>query len=241
MNKTDREKAVEFLNANKSEKLNEYIKGYVGASDLAKEIGVDRSIVYLAFEDIDKDTTKKREQNQYNILLSLVERINRCIPYQSMDIDSDGLMGKTNQPDNLTDELQKDRVRRKLVKSNFDLKDKGYQFIIQSKIDNWYRDYLVHKEIQSGEETAYKIAKKYGIIPRKIYGLTKFFEDNKETGRFIKRIPIEQQQVFVENIKMFEEYKNGSSVSEIAKKFSINEYLVEEVVDSLNKANDKLQ
>lgn len=240
MKKTKQEKALEVLKKNEYEKYNDYVRGYIGATDIAKDIGIERTIIYLALEDIDPLATEKREKNQLKLLNDLVEKIERCIPYQSMHINEEELLGKKGLSEEDSVEVRKNKLRLKILNSNHELNKKAFQFVIQSKIDVWYRDYYIRKELFSKETTAYKVAQKFGIIPRKIYIMAKFFEENKKDDRFIKRVPLEQQKVFVENIKMFEFYKKGFTAEDISKKYNVKLILVKEVIDSLEKANQKL-
>lgn len=240
MEKTMQEKAVELLSENEYKKYNDFIKGYVTGTELKSEFNITREILYLAFKDIDPLTIKKREEHQKKLQIAFVEKINRCIPFEAMNIDLEGLLGKAYMSEQHTVSELKGKVRNKLINSGFELDTKGFQFALQSSIDIWYRDYFVKKELEIGKETPYEIAKKYGIIPRKIYGYVKFFEENKDEDRFIKRIPIEQQRVFEENIKIFQEYENGKRVKDIAQQYKIDPILVNEVISSLKVAKEKL-
>jgi Mor family transcriptional regulator len=237
----EREQAVEALADNNNKMLNDYINGYSGASDLAKKIGVDRSIIYLAIEDLDNQAVEKRENNYENIISALVERIKRNIPYESMNVDIHGLMGGNNNFETFPIPKQKSLVSRRIERNKFNLSIEDFQFVSQGKIDVWYKNYCVFEAYKSGENKPYQIAKKYGVIPRKIYDLIKFFNDNKETGRFIKGVPMKQQAVFVENAAMFKDFEDGASINEIATKYDVKKALVKEVIDSLKKAKSKLQ
>lgn len=240
MTKTMQEKAVDMLSENNYKRYNDFINGYITGTELGAELNIKRELLYLAFKDIDPLAVKKREENQLKLQEELVEKINRCIPFEAMNIDLDGLLGQSYMSKQHTVSELKGKVRNKLINSGFELDIKGFQFTVQSSINTWYRDYFVKKDLENSNQTPYEVAKKYGIIPRKIYKYVKFFEENKDEDRFIKRVPIEQQHIFVENINIFQEYKNGNSVNEIAKQYNIKEALINEVISSLEIANEKL-
>lgn len=240
MTKTMQEKAVDMLSENNYKRYNDFINGYITGTELGAELNIKRELLYLAFKDIDPLAVKKREENQLKLQEELVEKINRCIPFEAMNIDLDGLLGQSYMSKQHAVSELKGKVRNKLINSGFELDIKGFQFTVQSSINTWYRDYFVKKDLENSNQTPYEVAKKYGIIPRKIYKYVKFFEENKDEDRFIKRVPIEQQHIFVENINIFQEYKNGNSVNEIAKQYNIKEALINEVISSLEIANEKL-
>lgn len=237
----EREKAVEALSDNNKKLLNDYINGYSGASELAKQIGVDRSIIYLAIEDLDDQAVEKRENNYENIISALVERVKRNIPYESMNIDIHGLMGGNNNFETFPIAKQKSLVSRRIERNTFGLSIEGFQFVSQGKIDVWYKNYLIYEAYKLGESKPYQIAKRYGVIPRKIYDLIKFFNENSDSGRFIKGVPMKQQEVFIENVAMFKDFEDGVSINDIASKYNVKKALVKEVIDSLKKAKSKLQ
>lgn len=237
----EREQAVEALSDNNNKMLNDYINGYSGASELAKEIDVDRSIVYLAIEDLDNQAVEKRENNYENIISALVERVKRNIPYESMNVDIHGLMGGNNNFETFPISKQKSLVSRRIERNKFGLSIEDFQFVAQGKIDVWYKNYCIYEAYKAGDSKPYQIAKRYGVIPRKIYELIKFFNDNKDTGRFIKSVPMKQQEVFIENAAMFKDFEEGVSINNIVSKYNVKKALVKEVIDSLKKAKSKLQ
>lgn len=243
MSKHDREVTKKFLSENNKEKLNDYINGYCTAATLAKEVVVDRSILYLAISDLDSEATTKRKENKLKTLKELVEMVNLCIPYEQMNLDVERLMGKDSDFINKPIATQKKRLsdlRYRKSETQIDF-DKDYEFVLQKKINTWYRNYLIHKEIEQGEQTPYKIAKKYGVDPRKVYELNKFFDENSQGEPTKKnRITYEQKQRFLGNVKIFEDYEAGNTVSELASKYTLSDALIEKIIASIEVAKKKL-
>ncbi|MEX2935987.1 hypothetical protein [Staphylococcus saprophyticus] len=238
---SERNRAIKELSNNNNKMLTDYINGYIGASELADEINVERSIIYLAIQDLDDHAVEKREKNYENILSKIVERIKRCIPYESMNVDIRGLMSGNNSFEDFPIQKQKSLVGRRVERNTYGLSINGFQFVSQAKIDVWYRNYLIYEAYKLGESKPYQIAKKYGVIPRKIYDLIKYFKENEASGRIIKGVPMDQQEVFIENIAMFNLYEDNVSIKDISDKYNIKEELTQEVIDSLKKAKSKLQ
>ena len=243
MANNDREKAKNYLSENNRERLNDYINGYYTVATLTKEAGVDRSILYLAISDLDSNATEKRKEIKFNILKDLVEKINVCIPYEQMDIDLERLMGKDSEFVNKPIATQKKRIsdlRYRTSQRQIDF-DKDFEFLLQKKVNTWYRNYLIHKEIEQGEVTPYKIAKKYGVVPRKVYELNNFFDKNSQDESTKKnRITFEQKQRFLENVKIFEDYEAGTKIAGLANKYKLSDDLIEKIIVSIEVAKKKL-
>lgn len=243
MSSHDREVTKKFLSENNKEKLNDYINGYYTAATLTKEIAVDRSILYLAIADLDPNATEKRREVKLNILKDLVEQINVCIPYEQMNVDLEKLMGKDSDFGSKPIATQKKRIsdlRYRTSQTQIDF-DKDFEFILQKKVNAWYRNYVIHSEIEKGEETPYKIAKKYGVIPRKVYEINSFFDektkdaDSKKSG-----VTFEQKQRFLENVKLFEDYEAGTEILELSKKYELSAALVKKIISSIKVAKQEL-
>lgn len=243
MSSHDREVTKKFLSENNKEKLNDYINGYCTVATLTKEIAVDRSILYLAIADLDPNATEKRREVKLNILKDLVEQINVCIPYEQMNLDLEKLMGKDSDFVSKPIATQKKRIsdlRYRTSQTQIDF-DKDFEFILQKKVNAWYRNYVIHSEIEKGEETPYKIAKKYGVIPRKVYEINSFFDEKtKDANSKESGITFEQKQRFLENVKIFEDYEAGTKILELSKKYELSEALVEKIVSSIKIAKKQL-
>lgn len=243
MANNDREKAKNYLSENNRERLNDYINGYYTVATLTKEAGVDRSILYLAISDLDSNATEKRKEIKFGILKDLVEKTNVCIPYEQMDIDLERLMGKDSEFVNKPIAIQKKRIsdlRYRTSQKQIDF-DKDFEFLLQKKVNAWYRNYLIHKEIEQGEVTAYKTAKKYGIDPRKIYELKNFFDENTQNKPTKKNgVTLEQKQRFLENVKIFEDYEAGTKIDELASKYKLSDDLIEKIIASIEVAKKQV-
>jgi len=244
MAKNDRTRAKNFLSENNRERLNDYINGYYTMATLTKEVDVDRSILYLAISDLDPEATKKRKEIKFDILKDLVEKINVCIPYEHMDIDLERLMGKDSDFINKPIATQKRRIsdlRYRTSQKQIDF-DKDFEFILQKKVNAWYRNYLIHKEIEEKVATPYKIAKKYGVDPRKVYEINAFFDGNPTESKVKKSgVTLEQKKQFLENVKIFEEYEAGMDITELSKKHKLNENLIQRIVLSIEEAKKQLK
>ncbi len=243
MANNDRERAKNFLSENNREKLNDYISGYYTVATLTKEADVDRSILYLAIADLEPNATETRREVKLNILKDLVEQINVCIPYEQMNVDLEKLMGKDSDFVSKPIATQKKRIsdlRYRTSQTQIDF-DKDFEFILQKKVNAWYRNYVIHSEIEMGEETPYKIAKKYGVIPRKVYEINSFFDEKtKDANSKESGITFEQKQRFLENVKIFEDYEAGTKILELSKKYELSEALVEKIVSSIKIAKKQL-
>ncbi|MDW4023654.1 hypothetical protein QI305_12060 [Staphylococcus saprophyticus] len=244
MKTNTRESAKKFLSKNNYARLNDYINGYYTMATLTKEAEADRSILYLAISDLDPNATKKRKEIKFDILKDLVEKINVCIPYEHMDIDLERLMGKDSDFVNKPIATQKRRIsdlRYRTSQKQIDF-DKEFEFILQKKVNTWYRNYLIHKEIEEKVATPYKIAKKYGVDPRKIYEVNDFFNVNATENKIKKNgVTLEQKQRFLENVKIFEEHEAGMDINDLAKKYELNEDLVKRIISSIEEAKMQLK
>lgn len=245
MANNDREKAKNFLSENNRERLKDYINGYYTVATLTKEADVDRSMLYLAISDLDPDATKKRKDIKFDILKDLVEKINLCIPYEQMGLDLERLMGKDSGFINKPIATQKKRIsdlRYRTSQKQIEF-DKDFEFILQKKVNAWYRNYLIHKEIEEGVVTPYKIAKKYGVDPRKVYEINSFFAKDSDENKTKKNgVTLEQKQRFLENVKIFEEYEAGVDITKLSSKYDFNkEDLVQKIISSIEEAKSQLK
>lgn len=243
MANSKRERAKNYLSENNRERLNDYINGYYAVPTLSKKADIDSSILYLAISDLDPNATEKRKEIRVSVLRDLVKKINMCIPYERMDLDIERLMGKDSDFLNKPIAIQKKRLSKLRIENSqkqIDF-DKDFEFLLQKKVNTWYRNYLIHKEIEQGELTPYKIAKKYGVDSRRVYELNNFFVEIPQ-DQSTKKIGVtfEQKKRFLENVKIFEDYETGNNVSELASKYKLTEELIEKIVASIEVAKKSL-
>ncbi|WP_436962365.1 hypothetical protein [Staphylococcus shinii] len=232
---TDLEKLKRYLTDNNDEMLKKYIKGYVSAAQITKDIGVMRNLFYAV--DI-PNMVEDKEAYEAKVMGELVKRINRSIPYESMRIDKNCLFAREDIS-SLSISVQKDKARKR--RNNYEVSfDKGFVLVKQSKVTVWYRYYLMNEARIKGNEKPIDIARKYGMAISKIYDTMRFFEENEKEGRFLVGVSLEQQNVVLENIKMFESYQSGMDIKEISKKWNVEEPLIEEVIESLIIAKENL-
>lgn len=232
---TDLEKLKNYLTDNNNEMLNKYIKGYVSAAQITKNVGVMRNLFYAV--DI-PNMVEEKEAYEAKVMSELVKRINRAIPYESMRIDRNCLFAREDITD-LSASVQKEKARKR--RNNYKVSfDKGYGLTQQSKVTVWYRYYLMNEARKKDEGKPIDIARKYGMPISKIYEVMNFFKEHEAEGRFLVGVPLDHQAVILENIKMFEAYQNGSSIKEISDTWNVEEQLVEEVIESLTIAQENL-
>lgn len=232
---TDLEKLKTYLTDDNNEMLNKYIKGYVSAAQITKDIGVMRNLFYAV--DI-PNMVENKEAYEAKVMSELVKRINRVVPFESMRIDKKCLLSREDIS-NFSISVQKDKVRKR--RNNYDVSfDKGFALVIQSKVTVWYRYYLMNEARKNTNEKPIDIARKYGMAISKIYEVMNFFEENEEEGRFLVGISLKQQDVVLENIKMFEAYQSGIDIKEVSEKWNVEEPLVEEIIESLTIAKENL-
>lgn len=232
---TDLEKLKKYLTENDNEILNKYIRGYISAAQITKHLGVTRNLFYSV--DI-PDMVSKKEEYEKNTMLELIKRINRALPFENMKIDKNCLLGKEDISD-LSMAQQKERIRKR--RNIFETScDKGYALTQQSKVNVWYRYYLTNEERKRGKEKPFNIAKMYGLPVSKIYEVMTFLRESEAEGRFLVGVPLDEQEIILENIKMFEAYQNGSAINEISNKWEIEEPLIVEVVESFTIAKENL-
>lgn len=232
---TDLEKLKKYLTENDNEILNKYIRGYISAAQITKNVGVVRNLFYAV--DI-PDMVLKKEEYEKNAMVELVKRINRALPFENMKIDKNCLLGKEDIS-NLSMSVQKDKIRKK--RNTFEVSfDKGFALTQQSKVNVWYRYYLTNEERKRGKEKPFNIAKMYGLPVSKIYEVMAFLRENEAEGRFLVGVPLDEQEIILENIKIFESYQNGSTINEISDKWKIEEPLIDEVIETFTIAKENL-
>lgn len=236
----DLEKLNKYLTANNNEKINEFINGYISVGDIKEEADINHKyLIYYAMKKIIPDAQEQREQVQKDLCLEIVERINQVIPFERMNMKHvKQLLGRKEDVE-LTNDFMKASITRK--RNIYALEaDKGFDLVSQSRFQTWYKNVRVYRDVQNENGNPSQIARRYGITPRKIYQKLNFFEDNKEEGRIIATVSMEQQAVFLTNIAMYDDYKAGRSIEEISAEYNVATELVKEVIISCDEVEDKI-
>ena len=236
----DLEKLNNYLTENDNEKLNDFINGYIAVGDIKKEADINHKyLIYYALKKIVPDAQEQREKVQRDLCLEMVERINQVIPFERMNLKHvKQLLGRKEDVE-LKPDLMKASITRKRNMYNLE-EDKGFDLVSQSRFQTWYKNVRVYRDIQNEKGNPSQIARRYGITPRKIYKTLSFFEENKSEGRIISTVSMEQQAVFLENIAMYDAYKEGRTVKEISEQYNVQDYLIEELIISCDEVEDKI-
>lgn len=236
----DLEKINEYLTKNNNEKINDFINGYIAVGDIKNDSGINHKyLVYYAMKKIVPDAQEQREQVQRDLCLEVVERINQVIPFERMNINHvKQLLGRKADVE-LKPEMMKAAITRKRNMYKLE-EDKGFDLVSQSRFQAWYKNVRVYRDMQSENGTPSQIARRYGITPRKIYEKLNFFEENKDEGRIIPTVSMEQQAVFLNNIAMYDEYKDGQSIEQISKQYNVADYLINEIIVTCDEVENKI-
>lgn len=236
----DLEKLNNYLTKNNNEKINDFINGYITVGDIKKEADINHKyLVYYALKKIVPDAQEQRENKQIELCAEMVERINQVVPFERMNINHvKQLLGRKADVE-LKPEMMKAAITRKRNMYNLE-EDKGFDLVSQSRFQTWYKNVRVYRDYENGEGNPSQIARRYGITPRKIYEKLNFFEEHKDEGRIIASVSLDQQAVFLENIAMYDAYKNGQTVEELSKQYNVQDYLINEVIISCDEVEAKI-
>lgn len=236
----DLEKLNNYLTKNNNEKINDFINGYITVGDIKEEADINHKyLVYYALKRIVPDAQEQREQKQIELCFEMVERINQVVPFERMNLKHvKQLLGRREDVE-LKDEMIKAAITRKRNMYNLE-EDKGFDLVSQSRFQTWYKNVRVYRDIQNEEGNPSQIARRYGIIPRKIYEKLNFFEENKNEGRILPRVSMEQQGVFLENVAIYDAYNEGLTIKEISEQYNIQDYLIKEVIISFEEVEEKI-
>ncbi|WP_436962368.1 hypothetical protein [Staphylococcus shinii] len=236
---TDLKKVESYLTKNNKKKLKEYINGFISVGEIKKVSEIkNTSLVYYALDKISPNAQEERERIQRQLCMEVVDYINRVVPFERMNQKNvKQLLGRKENVA-LKPEMMKAAITRKRNMYKLE-EDKGFDLVSQSRFQTWYKTVCVYRDVQKGEEKPYQIAKRYGIIPRKIYGKLKFFDEHKEEGRIISTVSLKQQAVFLENVDMFNLYKEGVTVKEISEQYNVDESLVAELMVSFEEVENQ--
>src|SRR5699024_11500609 len=79
-------------------------------------------------------------------------------------------------------------------------------------------------------ETGYQIGNKYNINKSTVYIIKKEMKENKP---LLSSTSTTQEQIFLENIEINEQYKKGSTIQELAEKYNVEEWLLNVVLESM--------
>jgi len=219
---------IEYLVKNNRENVQEYILGYKTVKDILKETGLPRYAFYTAIDDLNPDIPKFRKDNRMKILSNIHEQIKRSIPYEFIKFEPAQLFGRSSSFENFKIDKQKGILDNLLEINGFDLSN--MHFISLSRMFSWYKRYRVRKDLKKGAETGYQIGNKYNINKSTVYIIKKEMKENKP---LLSSTSTTQEQIFLENIEINEQYKKGSTIQELAEKYNVEEWLLNVVLESM--------
>src|SRR5699024_485996 len=105
--------------------------------------------------------------------------------------------------------------------NGFDLSN--MHFISLSRMFSWYKRYRVRKDLKKGAETGYQIGNKYNINKSTVYIIKKEIKENKP---LLSSTSTTQQQIYLENIEINEQYKKETTIQELEEKYNVEECLL---------------
>ena len=75
-----------------------------------------------------------------------------------------------------------------------------------------------------------------------MYEINAFFDENPNQHNIKKKgVTLEQKQRFLENVKMFEEHEAGIDITDLSKKYELDEDLVKRIISSVEEAKMQLK
>lgn len=226
------------LNKNR-ELIRDYIEGYYTATEISNRLNCTRPTFIYNLKQVEPHAVEQRSNVQRNITASIVHYIENCIPIEYMRFNRDQYFG-VNKAKKYQDSKQEMRALiSKLRVAKVDLGE--FSLIPASKIHTWYRDYIAMKYIEIGrEKAAERLYKIKDSISERFYKLKKFWEEND--NRFTFSMSEQQEQVFLENIEIYERYKGQKeSVEKLAETYNRDEEIVDIVIELFTAVEQNFQ
>lgn len=240
MERNEKQKMYTYLTKDNYKKFNEYLEGYYSAINLAEDLGVDRTVVYQAAEDIDSKVIEKRKEKRSSRLSYIANAIRNVVPYEYMEFDELGLFGNERYSKNRPTNKSKIDVAVMLKQNKNNLE--GFKFISFRNMVPWYKKYLVSLEINNIGETGKKgaqIARDHSMLPNKYYELKKYMDENE--GRILSDVPLKQEKVFIKNARMYEDYKqNKGSIEYLSNEYNCDSTYIKPLLKAFSEAEDKI-
>lgn len=156
--------------------------------------------------------------------------IKENIPYEYMNIDEIKLFGKSSkylkEKDN---SVKKARITNILRESGIIISESEFKFMNYNFVETMYRKIMVIEAYKSGK-SGFSISKLFNTYPSIVY---KILDSYNKTGRYINNVSPLQESVFIRNINVFDKYKEGWSVNELAEKFEFKLEYLEKIIKVL--------
>ncbi|MCE5003492.1 hypothetical protein KJJ36_14060 [Staphylococcus pseudoxylosus] len=235
----NKNKMIKYLTSNNREMLNKYEKGYISVRDAIEDTNLERHYFYNVAEELDPHVSEKRKNNRMKELKELTKQISLCIPFEYVDINYNVIFGERSNIHEAEKKNQKVRLTNILTKNK--IMPQNFKWIsIDRTLSSWYRTYLISEKILKGDQSYYSISKDFNLNPSKVYDVRDYMRAN-DSNKILPSESIEQENQFLQNVKLFEEYKNGASEEELSEKYDIEVKYVHKIIESLNVVDLKFK
>lgn len=230
------ESLISYLNKNNRRKIKAFVDGEIDIQYILRETGAKREEFYQAIHKMEDENhiIKSRKDNvllQRKIISEeIFEMIKENIPYEYMNIDEIKLFGKSSkylkEKDN---SVKKARITNILRESGIIISESEFKFMNYNFVETMYRKIMVIEAYKSGK-SGFSISKLFNTYPSIVY---KILDSYNKTGRYINNVSPLQESVFIRNINVFDKYKEGWSVNELAEKFEFKLEYLEKIIKVL--------
>lgn len=237
MKKYKKHLMIDALIKNEEKLLNDYINGYYSAVDISNHYNLSRKDFYNAVNDLSirtkRQITKERMDNKTMIIDNIIQQISICIPFEQMKFDEERLFGKNSKYHNAKSNYdKKSRANSLIFRHNKDFDE--YLFINQKTFNSWYKKYLANEYLKNGELNISQIGRKLNIKINQLYRLRNYVEVNQ--NHFLTDVPTTQEDKFKNIIQIYNEYKNGYTMQDIAYKHKFRLDDVDSIMSSFIQA-----
>lgn len=212
---------LKYLTKDDRKNYKDYIFGYKKAKDIIEETGLPRHTFYIAVNKIDPNIKEHKNSRKLTALNIVYQQVKRSIPFEYIEFDVEKLFGRNNKFDEYSLTKKRNAVINKLNANEFDLKD-AY-FMTMKRMKTWYKRYCIKQDLIKNEETGYKIAKKYQIATSLVFNIK---NELNETTPLLKSIDLKQENIMLQNIEIYEKYKQGSTPRELSEAYNLNVWLI---------------
>lgn len=219
------DKMLDYLKKDNKQNFKEYMYGYKKVKDILQETGLPRHTFYTAIKEIDPDITEHKNSKKLKVLNDIYIQIQRSIPFEYLEFDVEKLFGRNNKYEDLSIVKKRNAVINKLNTNEFDINN--IAIMSEKRIKTWYIRHCIKNDLLLNQETGYKIAKKYQVVTNTVFSIKKDLHQNKP---LLKSIDIEQQNILLENIDIYNKSKKGRTVKELADEYDLKVWLVKVII-----------
>lgn len=233
MKKYKKHLMVDALIKNEEKLLNNYINGYYSAVDISNYYNLSRKDFYNAVNELSNRTkrqiTKERMDNKAMIIDNIIQQISLCIPFEQMKFEEERLFGKNSKYHNAKSNYdKKSRTNSLIFRHNKDFDE--YLFINQKTFNSWYKKYLANEYLKNGKLNISQIGRNLNIKINQLYRLRDYVEVNP--NQFLTDVSKTQEDIFKSIIEIYNEYKNGYTMQDIAYSHKISLDYVDSIMNS---------